>query len=384
MTQSIARDRAQPRRQRALDLGIVDCDVHPMLPPGKPLMEYVPNDWKLALQHVNMGYEKLDGPRFNKPHATNRVDATPPGGGAPGSDPEFMIKHMFEPRNVLYATLLPYQAGGLSAWANADEAAIWARAFNQYFADHWLYDSRFKQAMVVSPHDPIAAAEEIHRHAGTPGVVAVWIPLINILLGKRYFNPIFEAASEYGLPIMLHGTGGSFQGSPQKAGGLPSTFAEIYGSIALGGLGITTLSSLIFEGVFERFPALKVIFVEMGFAWVGPALWKMDRSWQSFRVQVPWCKRPPSEYVADHVRFTTQPADEPADREQLLNAVRAMHGERTLLLSSDYPHWDGDNPKLLFAGFPEDLKRRIFQENALETFGPELLPPPKSPPKESA
>jgi predicted TIM-barrel fold metal-dependent hydrolase len=361
---------------RSANPGIVDCDVHPMLPKGKPLMDYVPADWKLALEHVDMSYTKLDGPRFNKPHSTNRVDATPPDGGPAGSDPQFMIQHMMDPRNVMYATLLPYQAGGLSAWANAEEAAIWASAFNRYFSDHWLFDPRFKQAMVVSPHDPIAAAEEIRRHGATPGVVAVWIPLINMLLGKRYFHPIYEAASEFGLPIMIHGTGGSFQGSPQKAGGLPSTFAEIYGSIGLGGLAIATLSSLIFEGTFEKFPNLKVIFVEMGWAWVGPAMWKMDRSWQSFRVQVPWCKKPPSEYVRDHVRFTTQPMDEPNERDYLLQIAKMMHADRTLLLSSDYPHWDGDDPKLSFAGFPQDLKDRIFRENALDTFGPSLLPRP--------
>ena len=116
--------------------------------------------------------------------------------------------------------------------------------------------------------------------------------------------------------------------------------------------------------MFERFPRLKVIFVEMGWAWVGPAMWKMDRSWQSFRVQVPWCKKPPSEYVIDHVRFTTQPMDEPKERDFLLQAAQMMHAERTLLLSSDYPHWDGDDPKLSFAGFPKDLKDRIFRENA--------------------
>jgi uncharacterized protein len=357
--------------------GIVDCDVHPMLPKGKPLMEYIPPTWRQRLGDFDMGYVKLDGPRYRKPHSTNRIDATPPDGGPPGSDPHYMITDLIEPKNVMYAVLLPYQAGGLSSWVHADEAAVWAETFNRYFADHWLFDPRFRLVNVVSPLDPQLAVKEIERFADIPGVVGIRLPLLQILLGNRYWYPIYEAASHHELPILLHGQGASFQGAPTVSGGLPSTFAEKYAMLASAGLASNNLASLIFEGVFDRFPKLKVVFVEMGWTWVGPAMWKMDRSWRSFRAQVPWLTRPPTEYVLDHVRFTTQPMDDPQPREYLRIAAEMMHAERTLLLSTDYPHWDGDDPKLAFSVFPDELKRRIFRENALETFG-QRLPAPEA------
>jgi predicted TIM-barrel fold metal-dependent hydrolase len=46
-----------------------------------------------------------------------------------------------------------------------------------------------------------------------------------------------------------------------------------------------------------------------------------------------------------------------------------MHGNRTLMFATDYPHWDWDDPAMSFTGFPDDLRRRIFAANAAETFG---------------
>ena len=43
-------------------------------------------------------------------------------------------------------------------------------------------------------------------------------------------------------------------------------------------------------------------------------------------------------------------------------------GERLLMFSSDYPHWDADNPRAALKGFPDAWKERIFFENARETF----------------
>jgi uncharacterized protein len=95
----------------------------------------------------------------------------------------------------------------------------------------------------------------------------------------------------------------------------------------------------------------------------------MDSDWKGLRHQTPWVKRLPREYVRDHIRFSSQPMDEPEPPEALLDIVRWMDGERTLMFATDYPHWDWDDPAQSFKAFPPDLRRRIFWENARETFG---------------
>jgi predicted TIM-barrel fold metal-dependent hydrolase len=101
-------------------------------------------------------------------------------------------------------------------------------------------------------------------------------------------------------------------------------------------------------------------------------MWRLDKDWKGLRDEVPWVKRPPSEYIIDHVRLTTQPFIEPETREHLLMTLQAVHADRTLLFSSDYPHWDFDSPTRALELVPEDLRARIQWHNAVETFGSRL------------
>ena len=84
----------------------------------------------------------------------------------------------------------------------------------------------------------------------------------------------------------------------------------------------STLASLVFEGVFERFPKLKVVLIEGGFAWAPALGWRMDKHWERMRAEMPHVKRPPSEYVREHVWFTTQPIEEPDDPEHLADIMQ--------------------------------------------------------------
>ena len=79
-------------------------------------------------------------------------------------------------------------------------------------------------------------------------------------------------------------------------------------------------------------------------------------------------KRLPSEYVWEHVHFTTQPLVDPPKAE-LLAMCAMIHAERTLLFSSDYPHWDFDDPLTALNTLPPEMRRRIVAENAIETYG---------------
>jgi predicted TIM-barrel fold metal-dependent hydrolase len=129
------------------------------------------------------------------------------------------------------------------------------------------------------------------------------------------------------------------------------------------------ISSLVFEGVFEKYPKLRVVFVEGGYGWRGPFLWRLDADWKGLRGQTPWVQKPPSEYVWEHTRFTSQPLDEPERPSDLLQVFEWNRAERTLMFSSDYAHWDFDSPIEAFPRLPDHLKRRIFYETALELFG---------------
>ena len=350
--------------------GIIDCDVHPLFADGiRSLYPYMPDAWKQRFlrkrAHQAGGGLTL---RFAHPNGTVvRDDAAPERGGPGGSDPHFLIKDHLERNDIAVALLNSLQSGSLCAvHASADESIVIASAANDYYIDTWLpVDPRLYYAPVVPAQDPAAAAAEIRRVGGHRQVAAVAVPPLAILMGNRYWSPIWEAACDMDLPILLHVTGseGVYNGAPMPAGGMPDSYIERY--VTLGQGAEANLNSMIMNGVFERFPSLRVLFVEYGFVWPIPVMLRMDRLWRGLRHEVPWVKKSPIDYVNEHVWFTTQPIEEPREPRDLEHLVR-MVGVQNLCFSTDYPHWDNDMPMQSLRLLDTADRDRILRTNALD------------------
>ena len=94
-------------------------------------------------------------------------------------------------------------------------------------------------------------------------------------------------------------------------------------------------------------------------------MWRIDKEWRGLRHNTPWVKRPPSEYMREHIRLTLQPIDAPPASKQLLRIIGQLDSEEMLMFSTDYPHWHFDTPEESFpSGLPELLSRKILSENA--------------------
>jgi uncharacterized protein len=354
---------------------IIDCDMHPAANSIQDFLPFVREEgWRKRFSSKEFTLSGRAMERYYHPGGgTLREDTKPPEGGIPGSDPAFSRTDYLDPFEVEMALMLPIQGAAIGAWTDPVAATVFAVACNDYFVEKWAsVDSRYRLAAVVSPLDPLAAAEEVRRHKDDPRVIAVFLPLINTLMGNRHYYPIYEAASECGMPVVIHPTGseGCYLGTPVLAGGVPRSYAER--RVLLPQVGQSSVNSMVFEGVFERYPDLKLVVNEYGFSWALPLLWRMDKEWTSFRYDVPWMKSSPSEYVIEHVRFTTQPIDEPPVAKQLWQLMESMSAERTLLFSSDYPHWDTDPPELILKRLPEKLRAPLARDNALELFSARL------------
>jgi uncharacterized protein len=111
------------------------------------------------------------------------------------------------------------------------------------------------------------------------------------------------------------------------------------------------------------------LFAEFGTTWLPFVMWRMDQEYRANREDVPWLTRPPSEYIRESVRLTTQPLEEPADPTDLHKVLGAIDAADLLLYSSDYPHHDFDNPRIVLRKFPEEWRERIFYANAHAFYG---------------
>src|SRR5262249_3494531 len=143
--------------------------------------------------------------------------------------------------------------------------------------------------------------------------------------------------------------------------GWPRYFIEWHMSV--GHAGQAQLSSLLFNGVFEKLPDLRVVILESGFTWVPSFMWRAGPMFQELRQEVPWVKRLPSDQVREHVRVATQPT-EMLSAKHFLQLIDMMGSDRILMFASDYPHWDGESPaNSLPGGIPDELRTRILSGN---------------------
>lgn len=128
------------------------------------------------------------------------------------------------------------------------------------------------------------------------------------------------------------------------------------------------INSLVCEGVFEKFPGLKFVAIEGGIAWLPHLMWRMDKNYKALRSTTPWLKKLPSEYIREHVRLTTQPIEEPEDHQHLLQIFEMIDAKNIVMFSSDYPHWDYDNPKMALPPLKGELKEGILWRNAARLY----------------
>lgn len=234
------------------------------------------------------------------------------------------------------ALLLPYQGLTVNGWADKVAAKALLQALNSYGVDNWTSPDRLL-AIVVSPHDPEWSAAEIRRRAAGSGIGAVALPLGLEMLGSRFWDPIYQACVDTGLPVVVHFSGveGNYLGAPPLSGGVHTT---AFSRLALmPHLAESNITSLAFEGAFVRFPDLQIMFSGFGFTWIPSLLWRLDREWRTFRHDVPWVVEPPSEWVRTNTWFTTWPVGEAADIEVWDKGFTAGLRER-ITFGSHAPH----------------------------------------------
>jgi predicted TIM-barrel fold metal-dependent hydrolase len=350
-------------------LRIIDADVHSQIDP-KRIEKRLPQPFRTRWEAGNRGPGHLG---YYNPNGVMRADAVLSDGRRAESSPDALAQAYLDPRGIEYVVL--NEAGALSQCVavDADYSAMICSAINDEHAENWLnVDPRILASVVIPGTDPALSAAEIRRVGGMRfngqrGFVQIYMSsAARMPLGQRFYWPIYEAAEENGLAIGLHpgmeGVGISYP----PPGGYPARYIDWHTGLCAS--FIAALISFISEGVFQKFPRLKLVLMEGGVSWLPGVLWRFDKNWKALRAQTPWLDRLPSEIAADHVRLTTQPLEEPAKREDLHRMLQMFPAEKMLMFSSDFPHWDGDTPEYVLKWMPENLKERVMSETARETY----------------
>jgi uncharacterized protein len=345
--------------------GAIDCDLHPAMPSATALLPYLDEYWRdqFVSRHIDRYSFILTSYPPNSPLAA-RPDWRSPG-GAPGGDLDMIRREALDRFGSRFAICNPLH--GAIALFNEDMSAALCAAVNDWVAKELLdREPRLRASILVPGHSADVAVAEIERAAVDRRFVQVLLPAMgDMLLGRRLYWPIYAAAERLGLPIGIH-AGSTYRHAPTSSG-WPSYRVEDY--VAQSTAFESQLLSLLSEGVFQKFPKLKVVLIESGFTWLPTLLWRTGKTWRGVRPEVPWIDRPPVEILRDQVRFTLQPVDAPAGQPDILaRTFEHIGSDRMLLFSTDYPHWHFDGDDVLPEGLSDEAVRKLMIDNPLETY----------------
>ena len=340
----------------------IDCDVHPGVPGMHALLPYLDDHWRTSV--IERGIDSLDSISY-PPNAP--LSARPDlrdGKGRAGMDAASLGAQVLDRWGAGVAILNCLY--GIQLLFDEYMAAAFAHALNEWIAREWLdRDPRLRASIVVPLQNVEQAVDEIELRAADRRFVQILVLAMGETpLGRRQFWPIFAAAERLGLPIGIHA--GSAYRHPVTALGWPTYYVEDYASQSQGFQSQT--ASLISEGVFAKFPGLKVVLIESGVTWVPAFLWRFSKFWRGLRSEIPWVDRTPAEIFRDHFRLTIQPFDAPDDAATVARVIEHLGSDDMLLYASDYPHWQFDGDDVLPRGLSSELRRKIMVDNPRATY----------------
>ncbi len=192
-------------------------------------------------------------------------------------------------------------------------------------------------------------------------------------------DPVWARAQEARIPVVFHvgGTGDLIDPNYFRNGlPIPPDFhggEENFRSVDYMGIPwppAQTLATMIFDGVLDRFPTLRIGVIEQGAIWVPSWTRQMEAAFEAFsrhEERLRAMKLRPTEYVTRQIRFTPYPTED-------VGWIIEQSGPEVCMFSSDYPHVEGGRRPLerfeaSLAGAGEVVKHRFYEDNFVDLMG---------------
>jgi uncharacterized protein len=283
----------------------------------------------------------------------------------PGYDPDRRVEEL--DREGIEAELI-YPSFGLLMYDIPDREYRYAcfRAYNDWIAEYCRASPKRLFGIAMIPTDDVERdAAELERCAKL-GLRGAMIS-ISQGSGKSYGDPEFDrlwaAASDLAMPISLHVA--ASETSFSMTGNIFADFSCGFGPT------MYSIVAMIFSGIFDRHPGLKVLSVENDAAWPLPVLERMDDRWEHDRK---WARghgltsgRLPSQIFHDQIACTFM-------RDRTAIMCREIIGRNNIMWGSDFPHFDGAWPNSAailesqFEGVPLEDQIRIGRQNVIDFY----------------
>ena len=247
-------------------------------------------------------------------------------------------------------------------------AAALCRAYNT-----WAFEicaghlDRLFPAAHISLRDPALAVQEVQRVAklGAHTIMVGSAPVNGKSFGHEDYDPIWAAAQDSNVAVTIHPAGNKeYLGSAWYKNRNPGFMFISMNNIQDPRM---SLSTMVYDGVFERFPKLRAATVESMGSWVGEWIERFDYRYQYMR-HTSQMKRPIREYFARNIWINADPS------EKLFPLIVQFVGDEKFFVGSDYPHAEGftkpiETMRGLLSELPAASLDKILGANAAAFYG---------------
>jgi predicted TIM-barrel fold metal-dependent hydrolase len=301
-------------------------------------------------------------------YAGRRKEKTPP---KPHRDITLMRRWM-DAMGVDIACMFPTPMLNLSLEPREDVETALAWAYNRWLCERILSEEKRIRSMLYLPyHNGEECLRMVEAFADKPGVIGFMITSTHYkACHDNSYMKTYAALQERGLPLAFHSASGT---GSEEGLRLLNRFMGVH---ALGFCwhNMLHMTNWLTNGLPERFPKLKVIWIESGLAWVPFLMQRLDNEWMMRSSDTPLLKRKPSEYMRE-MYYSNQPMEMVDNLEAIELTFKMINAETQLLYASDYPHWDMDLPSVIYdlPFLSEEAKRNMLGGNAQRLFKLEPL-----------
>jgi predicted TIM-barrel fold metal-dependent hydrolase len=292
-----------------------------------------------------------------------------------GFDPRERVKVLDE-EGMQVAVLYCGLAQGLGGIQDPALAVASHQVWNDWMAE-WAgaAPDRLVGSGMLPAQDPVAAVREVHRIAelGLRAGVVRPNPALGRQLWDAAFDPMYDALEEHGIPLGLHGAGMfDMEGTSKRMGDLMAM--GTHHALILFFDQYLQLANLVYGGVLERHPTLKVAVLESGGGWIAHWMDRMDEFLEAYdwALGAPLSLKP-SEYFRRQCVISFDPG------EHSMRAMAGLAGDDNLIWASDFPHSDAKYPGVVdelrehAADMTREQQAKLFGLNAARLYGIEHL-----------
>jgi len=263
--------------------------------------------------------------------------------------------------------LFPTPMLGLPFTPRPDIEVGWSRAYNRWLTEVVLVEEpQIKSSLYLPMSDPEATFRMVQDFGDKKGVIGFTIIASSLRpVTDNLYAKTFAAIQERGLPLVFHA--GLTWGQNQNFN-LCRRFMAAH-ALSFSFSNILHMTNWLCDGMPERFPRLRTIWVEAGLAWIPFVMQRLDNEYMMRSSEVPGLKRRPSDYMRE-MFYSSQPMEAVDNREALELTFKMINAPTQLMYSSDYPHWDMDLPSTIYdlPFLSEQAKRNILGGNAQRAF----------------